>query len=66
MTRQQTNKSTRQQIVMHQTLFQLWSRHRTTLTNITNGNGNYNITDLSLYKGRSLMRSKWQNCNRNL
>ena len=49
-TNKQTNKPIQQQLIMHPTPFQLWWRH--IKTNITNNSGNYNITDLSLYKDR--------------
>ena len=43
---------------MHPTPFQLWWRH--IKTNITNDSGNYNITDLSLYKDR-MMKDRFAN-----
>ena len=43
---------------MHLTPFQLWWRH--IKTNITNNSGNYNITDLSLYKDR-MMKDRFVN-----
>ena len=43
---------------MHPTPFQLWWRH--IKTTITNDSGNYNITDLSLYKDR-MMKDRFVN-----
>ena len=43
---------------MHPIPFQLWWRH--IKTNITNNSGNYNITDLSLYKDR-MMKDRFVN-----
>ena len=54
----QTNKPIQQQLVMHPTPFQLWRRH--IKTNITNDSGNYNITDLYLYKDR-VMKDRFVN-----
>ena len=51
-TNKQTNKPIQQQLIMHPTPFQLCWRH--IKTNITNNSGNYNITDLSLYKDRMM------------